>query len=100
MPYHYSDDFRIKWLEEEFLPWLNKWETQINSRIDVKTKEKSKLMLSTETLFGIRITALSFIDLFKEIFQSSKVKSFLSEHICQDPLEKFFGRQRQIGSSN
>ena len=28
------------------------------------------------------------------------VKVFLSNRICQDPLEKFFGQQRQRGRAN
>ena len=41
--------------------------------------------------------AYSFIELINYIFTIPDVKSFLSEHISQDPLEKYFGRQRQRG---
>ena len=78
-------------------------------------------MLSQETLLGIRITGIgihvnslvqcitfvmfliavhSFMDLIKFIFTIPGVKSFLSERISQDPLEQFFGRQRQRGGVN
>ena len=40
------------------------------------------------------------MDLIKYIFTVPGVKSFLSEHISQDPLEKYFGRQRQRGGVN
>ena len=43
---------------------------------------------------------LSFIDLAKYLFSLQGVKSFLSEHISQDPLEKFFGMQRQRGRAH
>ena len=46
------------------------------------------------------ISAYSFIDLTKYLFNIPGVNSFLSERICQDPLEKFFGRQRQRGATN
>ena len=36
----------------------------------------------------------------KYIFTIQNVKSFLSEKTSQDPLEKYFGRQRQRGKSN
>ena len=36
----------------------------------------------------------------EEIFKVDGVKFFLSEHISQDPLEKFFGVQRQRGRVN
>ena len=34
------------------------------------------------------------------IFKIPGVTSFLSEKLSQDPLEKFFGRQRQRGRTN
>lgn len=34
------------------------------------------------------------------IFQVPGVDSFLSQRICQDPLERFFGCQRQRGGVN
>jgi hypothetical protein len=76
------------------------------------------MQLSQQTLLGIRITgmlfvhykhcyiilfnalALSFIDLVKFVFTLPDAKFFLSEKISQDPIEKFFGCQRQRGSSN
>ena len=78
------------------------------------------MILSDETLLGLRITgkytcpcitsyyivltiiitANSFIDLVHFIFTIPGVKSFLSEHISQDPLEKYFGRQRQRGNTH
>ena len=36
----------------------------------------------------------------KYIFTIQNVKSFLSEKTSQDPLEKYFGRQRQSRKSN
>uniref|UniRef100_A0A1X7TVH2 Transposable element P transposase-like RNase H C-terminal domain-containing protein n=1 Tax=Amphimedon queenslandica TaxID=400682 RepID=A0A1X7TVH2_AMPQE len=46
------------------------------------------------------IVAYSFIDLVSFLFTIPGVKSFLSEHISQDPLEKFFGCQRQRGNAH
>ena len=42
----------------------------------------------------------SFTDLVQYLFTVSGVKYFLSERLCQDPLEKFFGKQRQRGKAN
>ena len=39
----------------------------------------------------------SFVDLVRYLFTIPGVRSFLSERISQDPLEKFFGCQRQRG---
>ena len=42
----------------------------------------------------------SFVELVQYLFTVSGVSSFLSGKINQDPLEKFFGRQRQRGRVN
>jgi len=39
----------------------------------------------------------SFVELVRYIFTIPGVDSFLSEKLCQDPLENFFGLQRQQG---
>lgn len=50
--------------------------------------------------FFLLLTAKSFIDLVRYLFQVPGVQSFLSRRICQDFLEKFFGCQRQIGRTH
>lgn len=45
-------------------------------------------------------TVRSFVELVKYIFTIPQVTVFLSNRICQDPLEKFFGQQRQRGRTN
>ena len=39
----------------------------------------------------------SFVELTVYLFTLPGVKLFLSERLCQDPLESFFGKQRQHG---
>ena len=39
----------------------------------------------------------SFVELTAYLFTLPGVKLFLSERLCQDPLESFFGKQRQCG---
>lgn len=39
----------------------------------------------------------SFVGLVKYLFTINGVKVFLSNRLCQDPLENFFGQQRQRG---
>lgn len=57
------------------------------------SKVQMKMMLlSSETLLGIKMTGY-----YNLLFSLDGVKVFLSEHLCQDPLEKFFGCQRQRG---
>ena len=48
---------------------------------------------------NVPISAL-ILELLPYLFTIHGVKSFLSERISQDPLEKYFGRQRQHGGVN
>ena len=48
----------------------------------------------------INATAKSFVGLVRYLFTIPGVKCFLSRKICQDPLEKFFGCQRQMGGTH
>ena len=45
-------------------------------------------------------TVRSFIELMQFAFTIPGVTTFLSNRICQDPLENFFGQQRQRGRVN
>ena len=54
----------------------------------------------TLTLFNLLLFTFfhvgkAFIELVRYLFKLPDVKSFLSQRICQDPLENFFGCQRQ-----
>ncbi len=40
------------------------------------------------------------MELVRYVFTIPGVKAFLSQRICQDPLEKFFGCQRQRGGTH
>lgn len=42
----------------------------------------------------------SFVEFMKYLFTLPGVNSFLSQRICQDPLERFFGLQQQRGGVN
>ena len=45
-------------------------------------------------------TVHSIIELVKYVFTIPGVKVFMTNRLCQDPLEKFFGQQRQRGRVN
>ena len=51
-------------------------------------------------LFGLLVLVSSFLELIPYLFKIKGVTHFLSEKLSQDPLEKFFGCQRQKGRSN
>jgi len=54
-----------------------------------------KILLYTGVPF---LTGSSFVELVQYLFTIPTVNSFLSQRICQDPLECFFGCQRQRGA--
>ena len=108
---------------DEFLPYLDSWETSVNERPGFTDVEKKKMLLSQPTLAGLRMTGNSttpfniqltctalnslssyavkaFVELVKYLFTIPGVKVFLSEKVSQDPIEKFFGCQRQRGRVN
>uniref|UniRef100_A0A1X7V4I6 Transposable element P transposase n=1 Tax=Amphimedon queenslandica TaxID=400682 RepID=A0A1X7V4I6_AMPQE len=95
----WRNDFEIQWLKSEFLVCLEKWEIETKLKSEMKSSDRKKLMLSDETLLGLRTMAYSCIELIHFIFTIPGVRSFLSEHISQDPLKKYFGRQRQSGGN-
>ena len=51
-------------------------------------------------IFLLPFAAMSFWELVAYIFSQPGVTSFLSQRLCQDPIEKFFGCQRQRGGTN
>ena len=51
-------------------------------------------------VFTLFVIVWSFLELVPYILKIPGVKFFLSEHLSQDPLEKFFGCQRQRGRTN
>ena len=55
-PYRSPNDFRLKWLVEEFIP---SWEKSVNDRVGFDKEEKAKMKLSKETLLGVRFTGES-----------------------------------------
>lgn len=69
-------------MEEDFLGYIMEWESAVQGRDDLSTNEKNKLMLSRETIDGLRMTGKSF----KTIEYIRRLILFLvrSEIICGD----------------
>ena len=94
--------------------YLHNWWKAAIARIDLPRANRKRLCLSRETLEGLQMTskrylslhgiltyihtypyvALSFVELVDYLFDVPGVKYILSERLCQDPLESFFGKQR------
>ena len=47
----------VQWLEEEFLPYLEEWEKSVNNRPGFTKSQKKRMLLSPETLLGLKITS-------------------------------------------
>ena len=60
---------------------------------------RSKMFVSLQTNGGIQITVRSTVETVKFFLQNSS-KFILTERLCQDPVEEFFGIQRQLGRTN
>ena len=111
-----------QWLETEFLAYLDEWERSVNGRPGFDDADKKVdvtepgnfvgtsnhwlvhytqcLILHILMSFSFFYTVHSFISLIRYIFTIPGVKVFLSSKICQDPVEKFFGCQRQRGGTH
>ena len=46
----------FQWLEEDFLGYLDDWEKAVKERKGFTDEEKKRMMLSQETLEGLRMT--------------------------------------------
>ena len=47
----------LKWLEDTFLPYLTSWEASVSARSGFPEAEKKSMLLSKETLDGLRMTS-------------------------------------------
>lgn len=94
MPYTSQTDFRLK---DEFLGYLKDWKDSVEQRVELIRTERNLMLLSAETQLGLEMTCLSFLELVPYLFSMPDVQCFLSQRLCQDPLERFFGLQRQRG---
>ena len=50
-----------QWLESEFLKYLKDWEDDSLCRTDIEEQYRQKLVLSRETMQGLRITGMPLI---------------------------------------
>lgn len=100
-PYCSANDWRLKWMEDGFLGWLNGWELEVQAVPNLTKGEKSRLLLSYQTMEGLRITTKSFIALVPELLDADGAKFILPEKLNQDKLEMFFGKlRRAVGDSD
>lgn len=81
----------------EFLEYLRLWKESADNRPGNFTKNaRARMFLSWQTYEGFKISALSAIEATKFLLQEG-MDFVLTERFCQDPVEEFFGKQRQLG---
>ena len=111
--YYLIVTFHLQWLEDDFIRYLDK---SVQSLHRITKMKSNKMLLTPETRLGLRTTNKTnycaylfmqhflfflistvkpFVELVRFLFTIPGVTCFLSEKLCQDPLENFFGCQRQ-----
>ena len=106
----------LQWLEDDFMGYLNSWETTVQQQKGFPSEKKKMMFMPVETRKGIEVTGNkiytkllclndfyivnSFVKIVQYLLTVPGVKCFLSSRLSQDPLEKFFGCQRQRGKSS
>jgi len=96
----YTDvnDERFKKLQE-FLDYLDEWKTEVENKRGFSKGEKAKMMLSQQSLDGIEMTVRAFTGATR--FLLGEGVAFVNARIfCQDPLERYYGKQRQSGGGS
>ncbi len=83
--------------EQNYAQCRNQTGAEVHRYIHVHLFISTVLIVTTGTFpYAVK----SFIDLVTYLFSLPGLTAFLSERISQDPLEKFFGLQRQRGRVN
>ena len=99
-PYTSVDDERFLWLTQEFLPYLETWKENTQNQPGNFTKNaRSKMFISYQTFFGLQITVRFIVEVVKYLLPNG-CQYVLTERFCQDPIEEYFGIQRQLGRRN
>ena len=96
-PYSSLEDSRFDWLKKTFLPYFTNWLKSIQSRQGEFTKQDlANMFISRQTHEGLVMTSWSLIECVKFLL-SEGMEYVLTERLCQDPVEEYFGAQRKIG---
>ena len=95
-PYTELDDPRFKWLKDQFLKYFVDWKNSVNARPGEFTKNaRARMFISYQTYEGFQITVYSIIEVVKFLLGEG-MEYVLTERFCQDPVEEYFGEQRQL----
>lgn len=100
-PFSNASDDRLKWLLGEFLDYFENWEKSVSqySHGNLSKDDRSKMLLSKQTIHGLRMTTMSVVECIKFLLQQG-VPFVLTNHFNQDILEQHFGHYRHKGGHN
>ncbi|XP_071101730.1 uncharacterized protein [Haliotis cracherodii] len=94
------NDERLTYLTTEFLGYFDAWERAVLNRQGPLTKsQRSRMMLSKQTLHGLRITVQSIVECVRFLLDEG-ANFVLTHRFNQDPLEEHFSHYRQKGGAN
>ena len=92
-------NFRFQWLLK-FLDYLKTWKEACNNRpSNFDQNARSKMFISWQTHEGFQLTVYSVIEATQFLLQEG-MDFVLTERICQDAPEEYFGHQRKLGRQN
>ena len=95
-PFTSVNDDRFGWLQNVFLKYFEDWLKSIEQRPgNFSRNAQSNMFISWQTFEGLKMTFHSIIAAVKFLLQHN-VKDVLTERLCQDPLENYFGQQKAI----
>jgi hypothetical protein len=96
-PFTDLNDPRLKWLKCDFPKYLDEWQAAVTARPgNFTTLQRNKMMLSTQTLLGFKITCQSIPHIVR-ILLAAGAPFVLTNHLNQDSLEQLFGHCRHKG---
>ena len=88
--------YRFQFLME-FLEYLRRWKESTENRPgNYSQNARARMFLSWQTYEGFQLTVQSTIESTKFLLGEG-MDYVLTERFCQDPVEEFFGKQRQLG---
>lgn len=81
----------------EFLIYLNNWKESTDNRPgNFEQNARSRMFISWQTYEGFKMTVYSVIEATKFLLGEG-MEFVLTERLCQDTVEEYFGNQRKLG---
>ena len=98
-PFTDINDIRLQWLENDFLQYFDEWERYVNALPNLSKKARSQMLLSKQTLSGLRFTTHSMVECIRFLITNG-ARFVLTSHFNQDALEQHFGHCRHKGGAS